>query len=66
MVSKERVDRLDTTGLSPLWTELRPENQKAFYYNSYSGQVSLIRPSEDHCRGGILADDMGLGLVVVM
>lgn len=61
MLSKETDIQLNTTALSPLWIELTPENGQAFYYNSYSGQVSLIRPCEDHCRGGILADDMGLG-----
>ena len=37
--------------------------QSSFYYNPYSGELSLEFPTAStSCRGGILADEMGLGV----
>lgn len=38
-----------------------------FYFNPFSGQVSLDYPSSSkRCNGGILADEMGLGKTVML
>ena len=72
MMSKERDERANGNEVSmhPLWEEyrwplkdvddkdlLRIENQDSFYVNPYSGELSLVFPTqEQHCLGGILAD----------
>ncbi|GAA5896750.1 hypothetical protein JCM6882_005026 [Rhodosporidiobolus microsporus] len=40
---------------------------EVFYYNPYSGELSLVFPRAScHCRGGILADEMGLGKTIMV
>ncbi|KAI9103826.1 SNF2 family N-terminal domain-containing protein [Phlyctochytrium arcticum] len=74
MTAKENLTT-DTTihSIHPLWEEysfppdpenptLIPDNTEKFYYNPYTGELSLEFPSAaDKTRGGILADEMGLG-----
>ncbi|KAJ3021634.1 DNA helicase rad5 [Thoreauomyces humboldtii] len=57
--------------IHPLWEEyvLPPEEAGAesapFYFNPYTGELSLNFPSAaDQTRGGILADEMGLGKTI--
>ncbi|KAF9583253.1 DNA helicase rad5 [Lunasporangiospora selenospora] len=61
--------------LHPLWEEYefktedghikRPEDPTKYYFNPYSGEISLEFPTSDKlCRGGILADEMGLGKTI--
>ncbi|GAA6012072.1 hypothetical protein JCM10207_005118 [Rhodosporidiobolus poonsookiae] len=41
--------------------------EEFFYYNPYSGELSLIFPrASTKCRGGILADEMGLGKTIMV
>ncbi|BGP15266.1 DNA helicase rad5 [Rhodosporidiobolus nylandii] len=41
--------------------------EDGFYYNPYSGELSLIFPrASTKCRGGILADEMGLGKTIMI
>ena len=72
MMSKEKDEKSNTKEISmhPLWEEYSwPTkdmddkdipgvfNQKSFYVNPYSGELSLEFPvQEQHCLGGILAD----------
>ena len=74
MVSKEKDEKSDEKEVSmhPLWEEYRwpvkdmddqdvpaVANQRSFYLNPYSGELSLDFPvQEQHCLGGILADGM--------
>ncbi|GAA5855673.1 hypothetical protein JCM8547_001639 [Rhodosporidiobolus lusitaniae] len=72
-----------SASIHPLWEEYRfpPPRPRAegeekrevegkkekFYYNPYSGELSLIFPrASTHCRGGILADEMGLGKTIML
>lgn len=67
MLTKEiQNQNLNTTGLSPLWKELKTLENRKFYYSPFSGELSLEFPSEEHCQGGILADEMGLGKTIEM
>ncbi|KAJ3048592.1 DNA helicase rad5 [Rhizophlyctis rosea] len=50
--------------MSPLWHEYRFAGGEIFYFNPYSGELSLDFPKEEHCCGGILADEMGLGKTI--
>ncbi|GAA5920015.1 hypothetical protein JCM1841_000379 [Sporobolomyces salmonicolor] len=57
--------------MHPLWEKyLFPgstENSDCFYYNPYSGELSLEFPkASTKCRGGILADEMGLGKTIMV
>lgn len=77
MVSKEKDEKSDKKQVSmhPLWEEYKwpvkdvddndvPEviNQRSFYVNPYSGELSLDFPvQEQHCLGGILADGISSG-----
>lgn len=72
MVSKEKDERSDNkeASMHPLWEEYEWPvkdvddrdvpgviNQRSFYVNPYSGELSLDFPvQEQHCLGGILAD----------
>ncbi|GAA6039077.1 hypothetical protein JCM8097_005308 [Rhodosporidiobolus ruineniae] len=43
------------------------DGEEFFYYNPYSGDLSLIFPrASTKCRGGILADEMGLGKTIMV
>ncbi|KAH6569981.1 hypothetical protein BASA60_008004 [Batrachochytrium salamandrivorans] len=66
MYAKENRAEMDLTGISPLWTTLSTTDGNKFYYNKYSGELSLQAPKELHCSGGILADEMGLGKTIEM
>ncbi|ORZ01965.1 SNF2 family N-terminal domain-domain-containing protein [Lobosporangium transversale] len=61
--------------LHPLWEEYefkkedgyepKLDEPKKYYFNPYSGEMSLEFPTSDKlCRGGILADEMGLGKTI--
>lgn len=62
------------TTMHPLWDEYRfpaegsDLDQPSFYFNPYSGDLSLEMPkaSSERCRGGILADEMGLGKTIMV
>jgi DNA repair protein RAD5 len=42
-------------------------DEKPFYFNAYSGELSLDFPkSERKCKGGILADEMGMGKTIMI
>lgn len=72
MVSKEKDEKSENkeASMHPLWEEYewpvkdvddkdipRVINQRSFYVNPYSGELSLDFPvQEQHCLGGILAD----------
>ncbi|KAL2916518.1 DNA helicase rad5 [Polyrhizophydium stewartii] len=66
MYAKENGDGMDAEGVSPLWTELCMACGAKFYYNKFSGELSLEAPREIHCLGGIVADEMGLGKTIEM
>ncbi|KAJ3342051.1 DNA helicase rad5 [Kappamyces sp. JEL0680] len=63
MYSKE-ARNLVSSGLSPLWTEIKTQSQDTIYFNPYSGELALALPKEHHTLGGILADEMGLGKTI--
>ncbi|KAG8923262.1 DNA helicase rad5 [Tulasnella sp. 418] len=63
--------------MHPLWEEyefpIEPsdgiidlcEDEDKFFFNPYSGELSLAFPAaERSCRGGILADEMGMGKTI--
>ncbi|GAA5841303.1 hypothetical protein JCM9279_000609 [Rhodotorula babjevae] len=57
--------------MHPLWEKYLFPGSKdpndCFYYNPYSGELSLEFPkASTHCRGGILADEMGLGKTIMV
>lgn len=65
--------------MHPLWSEYRfpletvdgitdlEQEEQPFYFNSYSGELSLEFPkTERRCRGGILADEMGMGKTIMI
>ena len=75
MMSKERDEKSDDheASMHPLWEEyswpikdmndeILPDvtGQRSFYVNPYSGELSVEFPAqEQHCLGGLLADEMG-------
>ncbi|GAA6046444.1 hypothetical protein JCM3770_004927 [Rhodotorula araucariae] len=57
--------------MHPLWEKYLFPGSKdpsdCFYYNPYSGELSLEFPkASTKCRGGILADEMGLGKTIMV
>lgn len=55
----------NTIELHPLWQELTFRDGSPFYYNTATGVLSTNFPAATkRCRGGILADSMGLGKTV--
>src|SRR5579859_2787855 len=43
------------------------QDDKPFYFNPYSGELSLDFPrAERPCKGGILADEMGMGKTIMI
>lgn len=56
MVRKENmnVGSSEEQSCSPLWREYAlPENTNLFFYfNPFSGELSMKKPIEEHCRGG--------------
>lgn len=78
MESGEKSAR-DATCMHPLWTEYAfpaepreglidlTEDEKPFYFNPYSGELSLEFPkSELKLKGGVLADEMGMGKTIML
>lgn len=76
-VEKQGEGGPDMRSMHPLWEEYAfpkdpdaPENRAAklpkfFYFNPYTGELSLKFPElESQERGGILADEMGLGKTI--
>jgi DNA repair protein RAD5 len=63
MMSKE-TKLLDSRHLNPLWMEYQAMDTTVFYFNPFTGELSLELPAVQHCTGGILADDMGLGKTI--
>ncbi|KAG8862978.1 DNA helicase rad5 [Tulasnella sp. 330] len=72
-------DARDAHSMHPLWEEFifpfEPrdgvidlcEEEQPFYYNPYSGELSLDFPrAERDCKGGILADEMGMGKSIMV
>ncbi|KAH9837360.1 SNF2 family N-terminal domain-containing protein [Rhodofomes roseus] len=73
------VSAREETSMHPLWKEylfpLEPNNgvidltadDRAFYFNEYSGELSLQFPkAERKCRGGILAYVVGMGKTIML
>ncbi|KAH8835605.1 SNF2 family N-terminal domain-containing protein [Flagelloscypha sp. PMI_526] len=72
-------DARDSTSMHPLWSKYHfpsapddngvmdlTEDDKPFYFNPYSGELSLKFPrAERNCRGGILAD-VGMGKTIML
>ncbi|GAA5955129.1 hypothetical protein JCM3765_003203 [Sporobolomyces pararoseus] len=57
-----------SNSIHPLWETYKfPGSDDLFYYNPYSGELSLEFPkASTKCRGGILADEMGLGKTIMV
>ncbi|KAG7099770.1 hypothetical protein E1B28_001582 [Marasmius oreades] len=70
-VESGKADAREPSSMHPLWSEylfpiqpstegiidLTDENEQYFYFNPYSGELSLAFPkAERNCKGGILAD----------
>lgn len=81
MMAKEKneKDGNKRESMHPLWEEytwplkdvddkeLPGRDQRHFYINPYSGDLSLDFPvQQQHCLGGVLADEMGLGKTIEM
>jgi len=82
MMAKEKDEKNEDKekSMHPLWEEYTwplkdmddhdvPQvvDQKNFYVNPYSGELSLDFPvQKQNCLGGILADEMGLGKTIEM
>jgi DNA repair protein RAD5 len=82
MIAKEKDEKNEDKekSMHPLWEEYtwplkdmddcdlpKVVDQKKFYVNPYSGELSLNFPvQEQNCLGGILADEMGLGKTIEM
>ncbi|KAG2022727.1 DNA repair protein RAD5 [Coprinopsis cinerea AmutBmut pab1-1] len=75
------MDAREATSMHPLWSQYSfphdptgdgdiidlTDDDKPFYFNPYSGELSLEFPkSERRCRGGILADGMGMGKTIML
>lgn len=76
-----KMDARESTSMHPLWSQyFFPQkldidgelidlttDEKPFYMNPYSGEMSLDFPkAERKCRGGILADEMGMGKTIML
>ncbi|KAK4698930.1 DNA repair protein RAD5, partial [Phenoliferia sp. Uapishka_3] len=68
-------DARDSMSMHPLWEEYtfpttqpgKIEAVEPFYYNPYSGELSLDFPkASKKCGSGILADEMGLGKTIMV
>ncbi|KAI0073947.1 hypothetical protein K474DRAFT_1648766 [Panus rudis PR-1116 ss-1] len=81
MHSQETGDNVarEEFSMHPLWKEylfpLEPNDgvidltadEKAFYFNEYSGELSLDFPkAEKKFKGGVLADGMGMGKTIML
>jgi len=66
---QDRESRLTDSSdlLDPLWQEGKFQNGDKFYASSYLRKLSLSIPKScSHSRGGILADEMGMGKTIEM
>lgn len=74
-----KSDAREATSMHPLWCQYAfpiktdseiidlTADEKPFYFNPYSGELSLTFPkAERNCRGGILADEMGMGKTIML
>lgn len=74
-----KSDAREATSMHPLWCQYAfpikndseiidlTEDEKPFYFNPYSGELSLTFPkAERNCQGGILADEMGMGKTIML
>ncbi|KAG2350922.1 hypothetical protein BDR05DRAFT_955063 [Suillus weaverae] len=81
MHSKEssEISAREAVSMHPLWSEYTfpaepqdgvidlTEAEKLFYFNPYSGELSLDFPkAERKLKGGILADEMGMGKTIML
>ena len=71
MLKRESGVTLDPPSLRtlhPLWEEYSfPSSSLSFFFNPFSGQLTLEFPSSSESfNGGILADEMGLGKTVML
>ena len=71
MLKRESGITLDPPSLRtlhPLWEEYSfPSSSLSFFFNPFSGQLTLEFPSSSESfNGGILADEMGLGKTVML
>ncbi|KAF9532114.1 SNF2 family N-terminal domain-containing protein [Crepidotus variabilis] len=75
------LDAREASSMHPLWSEYffpQPSvaegemidltaDEMPFYFNPYSGEMSLTFPrAERTCKGGILADEMGMGKTIML
>jgi DNA repair protein RAD5 len=73
------VSAREAVSIHPLWSEYAfpaepqdgiidlTEDEKLFYFNPYSGELSLDFPkAERKLKGGILADEMGMGKTIML
>lgn len=81
MHSKEsgEISAREPVSMHPLWSEYAfpaeprdgiidlTEDERPFYFNPYSGELSLDFPkAERKLKGGILADEMGMGKTIML
>ncbi|TPX34676.1 hypothetical protein SmJEL517_g02764 [Synchytrium microbalum] len=58
-------DQKGTSPLSPLWRRfVFPGTDQVFYMNPYTGELSIKFVPMERTRGGILADEQGLGKTI--
>ncbi|KAF9270757.1 DNA repair protein RAD5 [Marasmius fiardii PR-910] len=75
-----KADAREASSMHPLWSQylfpiqpstdgvidLTDEDEQYFYFNPYSGELSLVFPkAERNCKGGILAD-VGMGKTIMI
>ncbi|KAL1748936.1 SNF2 family N-terminal domain-containing protein [Schizophyllum fasciatum] len=74
------IDARQASAMHPLWCQYNfpvqsapgevidlTADERPFYFNPYSGELSLEFPrTEKTCRGGILADEMGMGKTIML
>ncbi|TRM65841.1 SNF2 family N-terminal domain-containing protein [Schizophyllum amplum] len=74
------MDARKASAMHPLWCQYNlpvrsspgevidlTAEDRPFYFNPYSGELSLEFPrTERTCRGGILADEMGMGKTIML
>lgn len=73
------ISAREAVSMHPLWSEYAfpaepqdgiidlTQDEKLFYFNPYSGELSLDFPkAERKLKGGILADEMGMGKTIML
>ncbi|KAJ0409397.1 hypothetical protein P43SY_002287 [Pythium insidiosum] len=67
MLGRETQSDAAFLSSNPLWEQRLFHDQEAFFLNPFEKIASLEAPSPPTpCRGGILADDMGMGKTMMM